>query len=219
MNLEKNVNQSKLKAIKSHMNPHFFYNALNTLQSYILSNEKKEAIEYLSKFSNLTRTILEMTEKDWVSIADEIKTLSLYLDIEKARFEDDFTYSISASSSIDIETTKIPSMLLQPFVENTIKHGLLHQSGNKEVSIIFTTINDNLVITIDDNGIGRQKSRELNQIKNKKYQSFATDALQNRVNLLNQYTQKNISIEIIDKYSLTEKPIGTKVIIKIPSKL
>lgn len=219
MNLEKNVNQSKLKAIKSQMNPHFFYNALNTLQSYILSNEKKEAIEYLSKFSNLTRTILEMTEKDWVSIADEIKTLSLYLDIEKARFEDDFTYSISASSSIDIETTKIPSMLLQPFVENAIKHGLLHQSGNKEVSIIFTTINDNLVITIDDNGIGRQKSRELNQIKNKKYQSFATDALQNRVNLLNQYTQKNISIEIIDKYSLTEKPIGTKVIIKIPSKL
>lgn len=201
------------------MNPHFFYNALNTLQSYILSNEKKEAIEYLSKFSNLTRTILEMTEKDWVSIADEIKTLSLYLDIEKARFDDDLTYSISASSSIDIETTKIPSMLLQPFVENSIKHGLLHQSGNKEVSIIFTTINDNLVITIDDNGIGRQKSSELNQIKNKKYQSFATDALQNRVNLLNQYTQKNISIEIIDKYSLTEKPIGTKVIIKIPSEL
>ena len=74
-------------------------------------------------------------------------------------------------------------------------------------------------ITIDDNGIGRQKSRELNQIKNKKYQSFATDALQNRENLLNQYTQKKISIEIIDKYSLTEKPIGTKVIIKIPSKL
>ena len=110
-------------------------------------------------------------------------------------------------------------MLLQPFVENAIKHGLLHQSGNKEVSIIFTTINDNLVITIDDNGIGRQRSSELNQIKNKKYQSFATDALQNRVNLLNQYTQKNISIEIIDKYSLTEKPIGTKVIIKIPLEL
>lgn len=219
MSLEKNVNQSKLKAIKSQMNPHFFYNALNTLQSYILSNEKKEAIEYLSKFSNLTRTILEMTEKDWVSIADEIKTLSLYLDIEKARFEDDFEYSISASPSIDSETTKIPSMLLQPFVENAIKHGLLHQSGNKEVKITFETVNADLVITIDDNGIGRQKSNELNQIKNKKHQSFATDALQNRVNLLNQYTQKNISIEIIDKYSVIEKPIGTKVIIKIPLEL
>ncbi|WP_396188702.1 histidine kinase [Flavobacterium sp.] len=216
INLEKNVNQSKLKAIKSQMNPHFFYNALNTLQSYILSNEKKEAIEYLSKFSNLTRTILEMTEKDWVTIADEIKTLTLYLEIEKVRFEKDFSFSISTDSKLDIENIKIPSMLLQPFVENAVKHGLLHQSGSKILSIHFKLTNENIIVIIDDNGIGRQKSEVLNSIKNKKHQSFATHALQNRINLINQYNQNNIAIEIIDKTHPNDQPTGTKVIIKIP---
>lgn len=216
INLEKNVNQSKLKAIKSQMNPHFFYNALNTLQSYILSNEKKEAVEYLSKFSNLTRTILEMTEKDWITISDEIKTLALYLDIEKARFEDDLTYTITVDSSINTDLTKIPSMLIQPYVENAIKHGLLHKKEEKILTIEFLKIENNFIIKIDDNGIGRVKSNALNKIKNKNHQSFATDALQNRISLLNQYTNKNISIETIDKYTITEQASGTTVIIKLP---
>lgn len=216
INLEKNVNQSKLKAIKSQMNPHFFYNALNTLQSYILSNEKKEAIEYLSKFSNLTRTILEMTEKDWITISDELKTLTLYLDIEKARFENDLFYTIKVAKEIDSELTKIPSMLIQPYVENAIKHGLLHKTDKKNLSIKFSKIKEFLEIVIDDNGVGRQKSNALNQIKNKNHQSFATSALQNRIDLLNQYKQKNISIEIRDKFTTTEQPSGTTVIIKIP---
>ncbi|CCG52508.1 Two-component system sensor histidine kinase [Flavobacterium indicum GPTSA100-9 = DSM 17447] len=216
INLEKNVNQTKLKAIKSQMNPHFFYNALNTLQSYILSNEKKEAVEYLSKFSNLTRTILEMTEKDWITISDEIKTLALYLDIEKARFEGDLTYTITIDPSIDTELIKIPSMLIQPYVENAIKHGLLHKKEEKILTIEFLKIENNLIIKIDDNGIGRVKSNALNKIKNKNHQSFATDALQNRISLLNQYTNKNISIETIDKYTITKQASGTTVIIKLP---
>lgn len=216
INLEKNVNQSKLKAIKSQMNPHFFYNALNTLQSYILSNEKKEAIDYLSKFSNLTRTILEMTEKDWISISDEIKTLTLYLDIEKARFDNDLNYSIIVDPNLDIDSSKIPSMLIQPYVENAIKHGLLHKKESKILNIGFDKIDDTLTIKIDDNGIGRQKSNALNQIKNKNHQSFATNALQSRIDLLNQYNKKNITIEIIDKYTITNLPSGTTVLIKIP---
>lgn len=220
INLEKNANQSKLKAIKAQMNPHFFYNALNTLQSYILSNEKKEAIDYLSKFSNLTRTILEMTEKDWISVADEVKTLQLYLDIEKGRFEDDFLYTIQVASEIDQESLKIPSMLLQPYVENAIKHGLLHKSDEKILKISFDKEKENLKIIIDDNGIGRQKSEALNKIKNKiknkKHQSFATEALQNRIALLNEYNHKNIVIEIIDKSNLSHQSLGTTVTIKIP---
>ncbi len=216
INLEKNANQSKLKAIKSQMNPHFFYNALNTLQSYILSNEKKEAIEYLSKFSNLTRTILEMTEKDWISVAEEVKTLKLYLDIEKGRFDDDFQYEIIVDPKIDDETSRIPSMLLQPFVENAIKHGLLHKVGIKVLIISFEKEAKNIKISIDDNGIGRQKSSELNQIKNKMHQSFATDALQNRINLLNQYNHQDITITITDKYNTTQQPSGTIVVLTIP---
>lgn len=216
INLEKNVNQSKLKAIKSQMNPHFFYNALNTLQSYILSNEKKQAVDYLSKFSNLTRTILEMTEKDFISVSDEIKTLRLYLDIEKARFEEDFSYKIATNSELENEHIKIPTMLLQPYVENAIKHGLLHKQGKKELHISFEKTNDLLKIIIDDNGIGRQKSTELNAIKNKNHISFATEATQNRIDLLNQYTHKNISVVITDKTNVLKQSLGTTVTFEIP---
>jgi LytS/YehU family sensor histidine kinase len=216
VNLEKNLNQSKLKAIKSQMNPHFFYNALNTIQSFILSNDKKQAVNYLSKFSNLTRTILEMTEKETISIAEEVKTLSLYLDIEKARFEEDFGYRIFVDEKIDAENIKIPTMLLQPYVENAVKHGLLHKQGEKVVTIHFQKDAEHIKISIDDNGIGRQKSSELNAIKNKNHSSFATEAMQNRVNLLNQYNQKNISIQYIDKTSLSNQSIGTTVVFEIP---
>lgn len=216
VNLEKNLNQSKLKAIKSQMNPHFFYNALNTIQSYILSNDKKQAVSYLSKFSTLTRTILEMSEKESISLSEEIKTLGLYLDIEKARFDEDFNYEINIGYGVDIENIKIPSMLLQPYVENAVKHGLLHKKGEKKLTIDFERVFDSLKITIDDNGIGRQKSAELNAIKNKDHLSFATEAMQNRIALLNQYKQKNIAINFEDKYNKNEQSLGTKVIIEIP---
>lgn len=216
VNLEKNLNQSKLKAIKSQMNPHFFYNALNTIQSYILSNDKKQAVSYLSKFSTFTRTILEMSEKENITLSDEIKTLGLYLDIEKARFDEDFSYEINIAYGIDIENIKIPSMLLQPYVENAVKHGLLHKKGEKKLTIDFERILDSLKIIIDDNGIGRQKSAELNAIKNKDHLSFATEAMQNRIALLNQYKQKNIAINFEDKFNKNEQSLGTKVIIEIP---
>jgi hypothetical protein len=216
VNLEKNLNQSKLKAIKSQMNPHFFYNALNTIQSFILSNEKKQAVSYLSKFSTLTRTILEMSEKENITLSEEIKTLGLYLDIEKARFDEDFSYEINIAYGIDIENINIPSMLLQPYVENAVKHGLLHKKGEKKLTIDFERILDSLKITIDDNGIGRQKSAELNAIKNKDHMSFATEAMQNRIALLNQYKQKNIAIYFEDKFNKNEQSLGTKVIIEIP---
>ncbi|ESU21080.1 hypothetical protein FEDK69T_26350 [Flavobacterium enshiense DK69] len=216
INLEKNLNQSKLKAVKSQMNPHFFYNALNTIQSYILSNDKKQAVNYLSKFSNLTRTILEMTEKEAITVSEEVKTLRLYLDIEKARFEDDFEYEITVKDNVDSENIKIPSMLLQPYVENAVKHGLLHKEGKKLLQISFEKINDDLKISIDDNGIGRKKSAELNAVKNKNHRSFATNAIQNRVDLLNQFTQKNITFSYIDKISADDQPEGTTVIFTIP---
>jgi sensor histidine kinase YesM len=107
-------------------------------------------------------------------------------------------------------------MLLQPYIENAVKHGLLHKSGEKILIISFENTNDTLKISIDDNGIGRKKSAELNAVKNKKHHSFATKAIQNRVDLLNQYTQKNISIAYIDKMAPNDQPAGTTVIFSIP---
>lgn len=214
--LESSLNQSKLKAIKSQMNPHFFYNALNTLQSYILSNEKREALDYLSKFSGLTRTILDMTEKDSVTIADEIKTLTLYLEIEKVRFNSDFEFEISVDKNIDAEHTEIPSMLLQPYVENAIKHGLLHKSGFKKVTVTFSRHAHCISIVIDDNGVGRKRSGELNKIKNKGHQSFATAAIKNRIDLLNENKNNKIAVAIIDKAADGGPYEGTIVKIEIP---
>lgn len=214
--LEKNLNKSTLKAIKSQMNPHFFYNALNTIQSYILSNDKKMALNYLSKFSTLTRTILEMSEKEYIGLAEEIKTINLYLEIEQARFNEDFEYAIEYENLSELEPLKIPSMLLQPYIENAIKHGLLHKVGPKKFIISFVKNKKTLQIKIDDNGIGRQKSSELNSIKSKKHQSFATEAMQNRIDLLNKNKSKKISINYIDKINENQQPTGTTVIIEIP---
>jgi sensor histidine kinase YesM len=213
--LEKNLNLSTLKAIKSQMNPHFFYNALNTIQSYILANDKKQAVNYLSKFSSLTRNILEMTEKEFISINEEITTMSLYLDIEKARFDKDFEYEINTENISDLEH-KIPSMLLQPYIENAVKHGLLHKNGLKKLLITFSKDGDKIKIEIDDNGIGRQKSAELNAIKNKNHNSFATNAMQNRIDLLNKNNKNKITIDFIDKINQSQQSLGTTVVIEIP---
>jgi len=213
--LEKTVNLSKLKALKSQMNPHFFFNALNTIQSFILENDKKMAINVLSKFSNLTRSILEMSDKDEVSVAEEIKVLQLYLDIEKVRFNDDFEYKIS-TNDFDTESFKVPSLLLQPYIENAIKHGLLHKIGNKRLHVSFSMEPTMMRILIDDNGIGRKKSMELNAIKNNKHNSFSTQAIEKRVKLLNEFAGKKITVEYIDETKDADRVHGTTVLIKIP---
>ena len=216
INLEKNLNESKLVAIKSQMNPHFFYNALNTIQSFILSNDKKQALTYLSKFSALTRKILVLTEKENISIAEEVNTLKLYLDIEKARFEESFSYQIIIDEKINPENTRIPSMLLQVYVENALKHGLLHKKGLKNLEVSFSEKQENILIEIIDNGIGRQKSTALNAIKNKNHTSFATRAMKNRIDLLNSNKTEKMNIEITDVHKQIDQTSGTKVSIKIP---
>lgn len=213
--LEKAADQSKLKAIKSQMNPHFFFNALNTIQSFILDNDKKLAVNYLNKFSSLTRSILEMSDRDEVSIEEEIKVLKLYLDIEKVRFDNDFEFEIICND-FDLEMIKMPSLLLQPYVENAVKHGLMHKQGLKKLQIYFIKEAEELRIVISDNGIGRKMSMELNAIKQHKYRSFATKATENRVELLNRYSGKQITLQYIDEANEAGKGFGTTVIIKMP---
>jgi LytS/YehU family sensor histidine kinase len=156
-----------------------------------------------------------MTEKEFISINEEITTMSLYLDIEKARFDKDFEYEINTENISDLEH-KIPSMLLQPYIENAVKHGLLHKNGLKKLLITFSKDGDKIKIEIDDNGIGRQKSAELNAIKNKNHNSFATNAMQNRIDLLNKNNKNKITIDFIDKMNQSQQSQGTTVVIEIP---
>ena len=213
--LEKLANESKLKSLKSQMNPHFYFNALNTLQSYILSNEKSEAVFYLSKFSRLTRNILDMSDNESQSLTDEISMLKDYIDLEKIRFGEDFNYQIHIDKSLLSEDVQLPSLITQPFVENAIKHGLMHKNGIKTLEITIKNINDYIEIIIADNGIGRKRSGELNNIKKNKHKSFATNAIDERIQILNQQLKKKIKYFYIDY----ENPTGTTVNIHIPKQL
>lgn len=210
------LNKSKLTTLKSQMNPHFIFNALNSIQEFILLNKKELASNYLADFADLMRSYLQHSQEDSVSIQDEIETLDLYLKLEKIRFDDDFEYTIQCDNQIDKDQTYMPSFLVQPFVENAIKHGLLHRSGLKKLSVTFTKLsNHTLQCEIEDNGIGRAASAHINN--KRKHQSFATKASQSRLDLLNQSTAEKIDLQINDLYDATNNPSGTKVVIVIPN--
>ncbi len=215
--LEKSLGQSMLTAIKSQMNPHFFYNALNTIQSYILTNDKQLASAYLNKFSRLTRMILEMSGKELVSLDDEIKALILYLELEKARFsEGDFEYEFNVDEQLETELIQIPSMMIQPYVENAIKHGLLHKMEAKKLMIDLMRTDEALYVVVDDNGVGRRESSRINSYKKEKWNSFSTSANEKRLQILNTGRGKLIGIEFVDKIDAAGLAIGTRVRITIP---
>lgn len=214
--LEQSLGKSILTSIKSQMNPHFFYNALNTIQAYIFTNDKRNASNYLAKFSKLTRMILEMSDQDYIKLAEEIQALTLYLELEKMRFDNDFNFEINIEQLLEVEMIKIPSMLIQPYVENAIKHGLLHKQGAKWVKLLFELQNKMLKVTITDNGIGRKKADELNKIKLDKHNSFATKANQKRLEILNNISKQKVVLNIADLMDSHEMPAGTEVTLFIP---
>ena len=214
--LEKNLRNSMLTSIRAQMNPHFFYNALNTIQSFIFSDDKRNASTYLVKLSKLTRMVLEMSEKDTIPLEEESEALKLYLELEKMRFDEDFHYELSFEYDVDPDIVRIPPMIVQPYVENAIKHGLLHKKGDKKLSVRFVRQEKTLCITIDDNGVGRKKAGEIAGAKRGKHHSFATSANDKRIELLNKGRQQDIGVVYIDKTNDGGSPHGTTVIISIP---
>jgi hypothetical protein len=209
--------QATLTALISQMNPHFIFNALNTIQSYIYTNNKSSAGHYLGKFSELTRKILDNSSKEIISLEDEIEMLQLYIDIEKARFGDTFNASVVIDPALDSEDIFLPPMLIQPHVENAIKHGLLHKKGDRELLISIKRHNSDdkdIEIVIDDNGIGRPQSMLLNN-HNKAHRSFATTATEKRIELINRILGQKIKLEIIDKTNGDGGAEGTRVLLVI----
>lgn len=209
---KENLLQSKLTAIRSQMNPHFLYNVLNTVQGLVYSNKKAEATEMLGNFSDLMRKTLQESDKTEIVLSDEIESLQLYLELEKKRFEKDFEFTIGIDESIDITDIYIPSMFIQPFAENAIKHGLLHKEGSKKLIITIAQQKNNLLVSIDDNGVGRKQSAIINQ--NKKIQStgFAIKGVEDRMTIYNAMNKEKIEMEIIDK------EVGTMVKLVLPVK-
>ena len=214
-NVQNELKSSQLTAIKAQMNPHFLYNALNSIQDLILQKDIRNASRYLSKFSLLMRQVLEVSSDMSVSMMRELEILQLYLDLEKLRFGDEFEYQLNLPKGQSLEAIQIPSMIIQPFVENAIKHGLLHKTnGQKQLSIDFQ-IKDIVICTITDNGVGRAHSAKIKARRGLQPVSFATSATQRRLDILNQTHSEKIGFEIIDLYE-KENAIGTKVILTIP---
>lgn len=204
------VLETELRVNRALMNPHFVFNSLNALQNFILKNENARANNYLVKFSKLMRRILESNMSDVITLEFEVQLLKSYLEIEDLRFEENIKYSVTVDPEISPSTIQIPIMMIQPFVENAIWHGLLKKHGEKLLSVTFSVKENKYVLcTIEDNGSGRKKSGDsLNLEKS----SLATGFIEQRLSLLNQMHHLNCSLSIEDKPENT----GTIVRILLP---
>ncbi|QVY67207.1 sensor histidine kinase [Polaribacter sp. Q13] len=198
----------QLKSLRAQMNPHFMFNAMNSIQSLVLKGDKHEAYSYLTKFASLIRENLNMSEKSFIEFDEELSLLKKYLELEKLRFREDFEYKII--NEHEINDIKIPSMIIQPFIENAIKHGLLHKiEGLKKIKIEFY-LDTVLKCIITDNGVGIEASEKINQENLTKEVSFSTKAIKDRLLLLKDYYKSDIGFEYEEILE------GTKVILKIP---
>ena len=208
-----------MKALRAQMNPHFIFNSLNSIQKYILKNEHYEASQYLTKFSRLIRLILDHSNQNAISISSELDLLKLYVEMESLRFDNKFDYQIETDPDISTETSEIPSMLIQPYVENAIWHGLLHKEDRGKLTIQFTKKdNHNIIVTIEDNGVGRERSAELKSKQVLKKKSYGIQITENRISIINRVQNINASARITDLKNTDGQACGTRVELYIPIK-
>jgi ligand-binding sensor domain-containing protein len=217
---DKEMINLKLENLRSQMNPHFVFNALNSIQDYIVRNHKTLASDYLGKFADLIRTYLEHSVKSRITLAEEMETLEMYLELEKLRFEDKLSYQVIFDNTAIADHISIPTMLVQPYVENSLKHGLLHKKDDRQLHIIFEYCKKEELLTcsITDNGVGRKKALQIKESNPFKKDSFAVKATEDRLKLLNFGKSKNIGVKIIDLIE-NGSASGTKVIVTIPHKI
>jgi ligand-binding sensor domain-containing protein len=216
ISLENDLRLTQQNALKAQMNPHFIFNILNSIKSFIYENDKKNAIRYLGDFSNLVRKVLDLSDKPLVSLEQELEILKVYIELESMLLVNEFSYNILIDKSVDLNEIQIPSLIIQPYVENAFKHGLRHKKGakNLEIKIEYDENECLLYIEISDNGIGRKEAKKINKENAKAYDSFATSAIDKRIQLLNYSRKDIIGVEISDKL-IGKEVNGTTVKIRI----
>jgi len=202
-----------LKSLRSQMNPHFIFNALNSVNSFIAENDERSANRYLTEFSTLMRNVLNNSEEDFIPLSKEIELLKLYIQLEHARFKDKFDYTINIDENIQIEAFQIPPMLLQPYVENAVWHGLRYKKTKGKLVVDFQQFDHETIrISITDDGIGRKKSKELKTQNQKKRQSKGMNNIKKRINILNEMYADKVDVSIND---LEEDASGTRVVLTL----
>lgn len=216
----KEVSELELKALRAQMNPHFIFNSLNSIQKYILKNDTFNTSQYLTKFSRLIRLILENSSETHLSLADEIEQIKLYVEIEQLRFENRFEFELRIDPALQPDFIKIPTMVIQPYVENAIWHGLLHKNEVGHLLIHLSKSDVNTVqIVIEDDGVGREVSGKMKTKQVFKKKSLGMKITEDRIGLLNKSVTNHIHVAIEDVFDEEQKVRGTKVIliIEIPT--
>lgn len=215
--IQNRLNELEQQALRSQMNPHFIFNCLNSIQNFLLQNNFEKTNEYLTSFAHLIRQTLDNSSRSSISLESEIRYLNSYLELESMRFAHSFVHDIELDPSIDADRTFIPSMILQPYVENSIRHGLRYrQEGVKSVRVIFRKRGNTLVCIVEDNGVGRRKAAELKSFIHVEYQSKGMTLTAERIAALNRRQDIPITVDVIDMEE-DGNATGTQVIVRFPN--
>ena len=210
--LNNRIAELKLNALQSQMNPHFVFNVLNSIQDGYLNNDLVEANRYMSDFAKLMRLFLESSDEKYIPLEKELQLLSYYIDLEKMRLDNKFEYELIIDPEIDLDEVYLPTMLIQPIIENAIMHGLRHKEGSGRLSVqISQTENSTVLIAIEDNGIGRAKSAEINKRRSNKHKSKASNIIKDRIDIINKTDTERIDMKYVDLCDEESNPRGTRV--------
>jgi len=204
-----------LRSLRTQMNPHFIFNALNSVNNFIAKNDEKSANKFLSDFSRLMRKVLDYSKEEFISFDEELELNELYLKLEHFRFRDKFEYELVNNLKNKEVDLMVPPMLIQPFIENAVWHGLRYKEDMGKLSVIINEEKDNIVVSIQDDGIGRKQSKALKTKNQKAYKSTGLENVNKRISLINEIYDKKYDIEVSDVNSLAEET-GTLVRVKIP---
>ena len=208
--------ESKLATYSAQMNPHFMFNSMNAVNNYILKNDTHEASYYLTKYSKLMRQVLENSTHKLISMQDELDTLKLYIEMEQLRFGNKFSYQFNFDENLSLDEILIPPLILQPFVENAINHGFMHKTTNGHLIIAIKDCNDHFLCSIDDDGVGRDYTKNLATLKVKEHRSMGLEITASRLKIFNKNVSEKEIVNYIDKKDAQGNSLGTRVEIYLP---
>ena len=219
LSYEKKIAVVEMNTLRAQMNPHFIFNSLNSINTFILKNDQENATDYLSKFAQLVRLILDNSRNEWVLLENELKALKLYIELETLRFDKAFTYSIRIAPDVLISQAIVPPLIIQPYVENAIWHGLLHRKKpGGTIAIDIWKENNELMMQITDNGVGRAKASKLESNKNTQHKSHGMKITAERLAIVNEVYKVNAAVMVTDFPGTVKQASGTKVLLTIQYK-
>lgn len=210
LTFENEISLLKLESLRNQMNPHFIFNALNSIKVYLIENDKEKAVYYLNKFSKLIRKILESSRTDSIPLEEELEIIQLYMSIENIRFDQKINFAILKNDT-NLSMVRVPALILQPFIENALWHGLMLKEGEKKITIAITQENDAVKLVISDNGIGRKRALENVAKKSYKRESLGMQFTNERINYFNKKFKTNYHFYFIDVFDENNNPSGTTV--------